>query len=117
MKILVVDEKHKCLMNQDKIILTRKQDNAALVFASAIAKHTELELPFVLNEVYESIRIFCKKHTVPCFASYNDGDISIKLLIINQINEILFNRLKPLVNEKVLDHAVTQALHRVSFVL
>jgi hypothetical protein len=112
-KILIVDEKHKCQTSQDMIILSRKQNKVAMVYASTIARHTELELPFVLNEVYDAIQTFCKKHTLPCFASYNDREISIKLQIIDEINEIVFNRLKPLVNEKALDYALTQALYTV----
>lgn len=112
--IFLVDENHECLKNKDRIILTRNQNNTVMMYASTITKHTELEQEFVLNEVYKTIRIFCRKHMVPCYASYDDEKISTKLQIINCINEIIFDRLKPLVNEKVLDFALAQAFHTVT---
>lgn len=71
------------------------------------------EYTFILGEVYEAIGIFTKNHILPCYASYNDVDISIRLQIIKKTAEILFARLKPLVNEKELDFAMNQALNTI----
>ncbi|MFX0184252.1 MAG: hypothetical protein ACFE95_14305 [Candidatus Hodarchaeota archaeon] len=112
--VLLVDKNHKCLREKGKIVLTPEQNNIVMAYANMVAKHTELDIKFVLNEVYQSIRFFCEHHMLPCYASYNDVDVSIKLQIIQGIAEILFNRLSPFVNEKLLDYALTQALYAIS---
>jgi hypothetical protein len=112
--VFLVEKNQKCLRDKDRLVLTPEQNNTVMAYANTVAKHTELDLKFILNEVYQSIRIFCEHHTLPCFASYNDVDVSIKLQIIQDIAEILFNRLTPFVNQKLLDYALTQALYTIS---
>ncbi|MFX0050355.1 MAG: hypothetical protein ACFFAJ_05910 [Candidatus Hodarchaeota archaeon] len=112
--VLLVGKNHKCLRGKDKVVLTPEQNNTLMTYAFTVAKHTELDQKFVLNEMYEAIRIFCEHHMLPCFASYDDVDTATKLQIIKDIAEIMFNRLKPFVNEKVLDYALVQAIYTIT---
>ena len=113
--VILLDKKnHKCFQKKGRIVLTPEQNNTVMAYANTVAKHTELELKFVLNEVYESIHIFCVLHMLPCFASYNDANVSIKLQIIQGIAEILYDRLRAFVSEKLLDYALAQALYTIS---
>ncbi|MFX0209973.1 MAG: hypothetical protein ACFFDT_28590 [Candidatus Hodarchaeota archaeon] len=113
--ILLAGKNNKCIRKKGRIVLTPEQNNTVMAYADTVARHTELDLKFILNEVYESIQSFCEHHLLPCFASYNDADVSIKLQIIQGITEILYDRLRPLVNDKLLDYALAQTLHTISY--
>ena len=112
--ILLAGKNHKCLRKKGRIVLTPEQNNTVMAYANTVAKHTELDLKFILNKVYEAIQIFCEHHLVPCFASYTDVDVTVKFQIIEGITEILYDHLSAFVNETILDYALTQALYTIS---